>query len=67
LAGDESPSGPFHSIGKFETQNVKLLKTPYQEFEFPHVTAKYLKVRVLSTYGWAWPVVYQIQLFGVLL
>ena len=67
LQGNESPTGFFQSIGTFETQNVKLFKTPYQEFTFSPVTAKYLKVKILS--GWegisdVW--VYQFQLFGVL-
>ena len=60
LQGNESPTGPFESIGKFQTQNVKLFNTPYQEFKFSPVTAKYLKVTILSAYA------YQIQLFVVL-
>ncbi|MFZ5791976.1 MAG: VWA domain-containing protein [Pseudomonadota bacterium] len=51
LAGDEGPTGPFRSIGTFKTQNAKLLKTPYQEFKFPPVTARYLKVKLLSNFG----------------
>jgi hypothetical protein len=67
LAGNDSPTGAFESIGKFQTQNVKLFKTPYQEFEFPPVTAKYLKVKLLSTYsGVAHPAVLEYQLFGSL-
>ena len=67
LQGNESPTGAFESIGKFQTQNVKLFNTPYQEFKFSPVTAKYLKVTILSTYG-NFPLsnVYQFQLFGVL-
>ena len=65
--GNESPNGSFQLIGTFQTQNVKLFNTPYQEFKFSPVTAKYLKVRILSTYdGGANPGVYQWQLFGVL-
>jgi hypothetical protein len=67
LAGNDTPTGTFESIGKFQTQNVKLFKTPYQEFEFPPVTAKYLKVKLLSTYsGVAHPAVWEYQLFGSL-
>jgi hypothetical protein len=51
LQGNESPTGFFQSIGKFQTQNVKLFENPYQEFKFSPVTAKYLKVKILSTYG----------------
>jgi len=66
LQGNQSPAGPFESIGKFQTQNVKLFNTPYQEFKFSPVTAKYLKVTILSAYAYPIPAVYQIQLFGVL-
>jgi hypothetical protein len=41
LQGNESPTGRFESIGKFQTQNMKLFNTPYQEFKFSPVTAKY--------------------------
>jgi hypothetical protein len=65
LAGNDSPTGSFESIGKFKPQNVKLFKTPYQEFKFPPVTAKYLKIKILSTHsGVAHPAVWEYQLFG---
>ena len=68
LQGNESPTGFFQSIGTFKTQNVKLFKTLYQQFTFSPVTAKYLKVKILS--GWdnhrSFVNVYQFQLFGVL-
>lgn len=51
FAGDESPTGTFRSIGKFTVQNAKMLKSPYQEFKFEPVTAKYLKVKLLSNHG----------------
>jgi len=51
LVADDSPTGTFRSMGKFQTQNVKLIKTPYQEFKFPEVTAKYLKVKLISDHG----------------
>ncbi len=51
LAGDESPTGTFRSIGKFTLQNAKMLKSPYQEFKFEPVTAKYLKVKLISNFG----------------
>ena len=64
LAGNTAPLGPFQSIGKFQSINVKLFKTPYQEFKFPPVTAKYLKFKLLSSYGSTHPQVYEFQLFG---
>ena len=62
--GNDSPTGPFESLGKFRTQNIKLFKTPYQEFKFPAIKAKYLKIKLLSTYGWPHPDVPEVQLFG---
>ena len=47
----ESPVGGFRSIGKFAAQNLRLIKSPYQEFTFPETTAKYFKIKVLSNYG----------------
>jgi hypothetical protein len=51
LVGDESPTGSFRSVGTFTVQNVKMLKSPYQEFKFEPVTAKYLKVKIIANYG----------------
>ena len=48
LVGNDSPTGAFEPIGKFQTQNVKLFKTPCHEFEFPAMTAEVL--RVLTTF-----------------
>ena len=50
LAGNDAPDGQFESIGTFETQNVRLFPSPWQEFTFTPTRAKYLKVRVLSLY-----------------
>ncbi|MCW3079027.1 TIR domain-containing protein [Segetibacter sp.] len=69
LAGNDKPLGTFQSIGKFQPQNVKLFKTPYQEFKFPSVTAKYLKIKILSMAGgtdYRWGYVTEVQLFGKL-
>ncbi len=66
LWGNESATGKFHSIGKFQTQNMKLFRTPYQEFKFPPVTAKYLKVRLLSTWVYALIDAREFQLWGSL-
>lgn len=62
--GSNSPTGSFESIGKFQTQNVKLFKTPYQEFKLPPVKAKYLKIKLLSTYGPSAADLPEVQLFG---
>jgi hypothetical protein len=71
MAGNDSPTGEFRSIGKFTTVNAKFMKSPYQEFKFVPVTAKYLKVQLLSFYGegthrgHAWvSIIYQFRLFG---
>lgn len=71
LAGNDSPTGEFTSIGQFKTTNAKVIKSPYQEFKFPPLTAKYLKVRLLSGWDQYYPeiygykiTVYQFQLFG---
>lgn len=66
LAGNDSATGTFESIGKFETQNVRFFKDPYQEFRFPAVKAKYLKIKVVSSHGFSSVGVYELQLLGVL-
>ena len=64
-AGNEAPNGYFESIGKFETQNVRLFPSPWQEFTFKPTRAKYLKVRVLSLHRPNGPTqVEQWQLLG---
>jgi hypothetical protein len=65
LAGNDSPTGTFVSIGKFSPRNAKLFKTPYQAFTFPPVNAKYLKIKILSTQnGVSHPLVWEYQLLG---
>src|SRR3990172_8165274 len=67
LVADDSPTGTFRSMGKFQTQNVKLIKTPYQEFKFPEVTAKYLKVKLISAHGGGGHMLlYEFRLLGQL-
>lgn len=66
LAGNDSATGKFHSIGKFQTQNIRFFKDPYQEFKFPAVKARYLKVKVISSHGFSSVGVYEFQLLGVL-
>jgi hypothetical protein len=66
LAGNDSATGKFESIGKFQTQNFRFFKDPYQEFKFPTVKARYLKVKVISSHGDGFVGVYEFQLLGVL-
>lgn len=66
LAGNDSPTGKFESIGKFQTQNLRFFKDPWQEFKFAAVTARYLKLKVISTHGGAAAGVEELQLLGVL-
>jgi hypothetical protein len=67
LAGNDSPTGRFESIGRFQTQNIKFVKRPYQEFKFPPVQARYLKVRILSSHGGSREALaYEVQLLGTL-
>lgn len=66
LAGNDSATGKFESIGKFQTQNIRFFKDPYQEFRFPAVKARYLKVKVISSHGVSSVGVYEFQLLGVL-
>jgi hypothetical protein len=67
LAGD-SPAGEFTSIGKFTTVNAKVFPVGYQEFKFPPITTKYLKVHLLSNWGAeAWRVeIFQFRVIGQL-
>jgi len=67
LAGNDSPTGRFEPIGRFQTQNIKFVKQPYQEFKFPPVQARYLKVKILSSHGGTHEALaYEVQLFGTL-
>jgi hypothetical protein len=65
LAGDDSPTGHFDSIGVFTTQNLRVIKNPFQEFRFPAVKAKY-KVRSLKPHGAqsGAALAYEFRLFG---
>jgi hypothetical protein len=67
LAGNDGPTGHFDPIGTFTTQNIRVIKNPYQEFRFPAVTAKYLKFRFLKSYDPYYPravEVYEFRLLG---
>jgi Mg-chelatase subunit ChlD len=64
FAGDESPTGAFRSIGTFTTQNIKLMQDPYQHFTFPPVTARYLKVSLVTDHGGGYIAAYAIRAHG---
>jgi hypothetical protein len=67
LVGNTSPAGPFESVGKFSTQNMRMMQNPYQEFRFAPVKAKYLKFQSLRNHDNSTASsVYEIQLFGEL-
>jgi hypothetical protein len=67
FAGNASPTGPFESIGRFSTQNMRMMQNPYQEFRFPPVKAKYFKFQPLRSHGdSATSYAHEIQLFGEL-
>jgi len=50
LAGNESATGTFSTIGQFATQNVRIMNAPFQAFKFDPVKARYLKVKVLTDF-----------------
>lgn len=49
LAGDEGPLGEFRSVGICEFANTKMLQSHFQECRIPKTTAKYLKVKLISS------------------
>jgi hypothetical protein len=51
LVGNDGPLGSFRSVGVFTTQNILIVKSPYQSFTFDPVTARVVKIRPLSTHG----------------
>jgi Mg-chelatase subunit ChlD len=66
FVGDEGPTGSFHSIGAFTTQNIKFMQTPYQAFTFPPVTAKYFKVALKTDWGGGYIAADDFRLYGQL-
>jgi hypothetical protein len=68
LAGNEGAGGRFDPIGTFSTQNIRIMKQPYQEFRFAPVKAKYLKVRALKSHANSSGAVlaYEFRLLGML-
>jgi hypothetical protein len=65
LIAQDSPDGPFTSLGKFQTKNYRIAQNPFQEFKFQPVKARYLKVIFLSNHEdktGSWN--YEFQLLG---
>ncbi len=68
LVSNNSWTGPFRSIGKFQAQNAGSPDAPYQQFTFPEeVTARYLQVQLETNYGNSGHTgLYEFQLLGEL-
>lgn len=67
FAGNDTPLGTFHSIGQFQTKNIRLYPSPWQEFKFDAVRARYFKLHVISAWDAGWktsPKVNEWQLLG---
>jgi len=67
LVGNDTPLGTFRSIGQFQTKNIRLYPSPWQEFKFEAVRARYFKLHVLSAWDAGWktsPKVNEWQLLG---
>jgi hypothetical protein len=65
LAADDWLGGTFRTVAKCALTNALLIETPYQPCVFTETTARFVKIRVLSSYypgGSTY--LYQIQLLG---
>jgi hypothetical protein len=51
LAGNDGPTGQFRSVAVCSVANTKFERDPFQKCRFTPVTAKYLKVKLKSTYA----------------
>jgi hypothetical protein len=67
FVGNASPTGPFESIGRFSTQNMRMMDNPYQAFRFAPVKAKYFKLQALRNHdNSTTSSLHEVQLFGQL-
>ena len=66
FVGNDSPTGEFKSIGKFQARNIKIFDEPYQTFNFEPQVARYLKLKVISSHGSNNIYLQPIQLWGTL-
>src|SRR5262245_22432713 len=70
--GEASPattrhSGRFTRLASFQTKNIRLYPSPWQEFKFEAVRARYFKLHVISAWDAEWkasPKVNEWQLLG---
>jgi len=67
LVGDEGVNGSFRAVGKCALINRLLLETRYQECEVAPTTARYVKLKFVSSYHFnAWTQIPQVRLIGSL-
>jgi tetratricopeptide (TPR) repeat protein len=64
FAGDDGPTGTFRSITTCTFLNARVTRTPYQECKFAPVTARYLKAKILSSYGGDFTLATEWRLLG---
>ncbi len=65
FAADDA-GGEFRSLGRFVTRNARVFDTPYQEFDLPETTARFVKLRLLDTHGDRPLYIYPVKLYGKL-
>ena len=64
-ASTVAPTGEYTKVGGFETTNMVFAGSPFQEYTFdPPFQAKYLKVKVVDTYGMYYCNFPELQAFG---
>jgi len=65
LAADNSRGGPFRSVGKCTMVNAVVADSRYQRCDLPETTARYVKIKLISTYHFnQWANLPQIRLIG---
>lgn len=65
FAGSDAPTGPFTSIGRFTTQNLRVMRDPWQSFDFSPVIARYVKLTALSNHAGGRAVyINELRLYG---
>ena len=47
----DKPDGPYRSIRKFVTTDALIVDSPYQSVQFEPVTARYVKVKLISAHS----------------
>jgi hypothetical protein len=65
LAGDDWPDGTFRTVNKCNFMNQLMLEARYQQCVFPETTARYVKIKLLSSFHFNdWANLPQIRLLG---